>query len=135
MTFRVDKSIIDPPGVFQACLHGPNNFKVSIENAHSLVSRFETTPLNGVIIDYSGCTLGHTMAEFNSIASAFGEGLPNGLPFAYVFNDLQVAHVLYMTRVLTANGLLARAFPSLREAETWIIPAAQIFRDSRDVEA
>jgi hypothetical protein len=132
VTFRVDKSIIDPPGIFQACLHGSNDYRVSIENAQTLVRRFSTAPLNGVIIDYSGCTLGHTMQQYNDIAATFGDGLPDGLPFAYVFNEKQVAHVLFMTRLLTGKSLQARAFPSMEEAHAWIIPAAGLYRENRE---
>lgn len=76
MAFTVDKSIIDPPGIFQAVLHGPNSFSISHENAKTLVKRFETAPLNGVIIDYTDCVLGHSMGEYKAIAETFGTGLP-----------------------------------------------------------
>ena len=132
MAFTVDKSIIDPPGIFLAVLHGPNSFSISHENAHTLVNRFRTAPLNGVIIDYSDCTLGHSMEQYNRIAETFGAGLPRGLPFAYVYNQRQLAHVMYMTRQLAGQGLQARAFAEAAEAREWAINAGIIWRKSQE---
>ncbi|WP_421790789.1 hypothetical protein [Hyphobacterium sp.] len=132
MAFSVDKSIIDPPGIFQAVLHGPNIFSVSLDNARTLVRRFETAPLNGVIIDYSDAILGHSMREFHEIASVFAKGLPKGMPFAYVFGAQQLAHVMYMTRLLHAGGLMVKAHASQEDANAWIFPLAEARRAERE---
>ncbi|WP_421787646.1 hypothetical protein [Hyphobacterium sp.] len=128
MTFSVDKSIIEPPGVFRAVLHGSNSFEVSLENAKTLAKRFQTQPLYGVIIDYADCTLGHTMEQYRVVAEVFGKRLPKGLPFAYVYNSGQLAHVMYMTKLLNAQGLQARAFADADAALQWSVEAGTQWR-------
>lgn len=132
MAFSVDKSIIEPPGLFRAVLHGPNSFTVSLANAQTLVQRFATSPLNGVIIDYSDCTLGHSMGQYGEIARTFGVGLPAGLPFAYAHNPRQLAHVMFMTRLLVEQGLQARAFPDPDAALNWAVEAGTDWRERQE---
>jgi hypothetical protein len=132
MTFSVDKSIIEPPGIFRAVLHGPNSFAVSLDNARTLVKRFKTAPLNGIIIDYTDCTLGHSMEQYRDIAKTFGEGLPAGLPFAYVYNTGQLAHVMFITRLLAQHGKQARAFSDAMAALEWAVEAGTQWRAGQE---
>lgn len=118
--FSVSRFVIDPPGVFIARLRGPNRFAVSLANAKKLCERFAGGGLNALIIDYSACDLGHQPHEYRQLAEVFARGLPAGLPFAYVFRDDQVAHILVMTRSLASAGLRVQAFPSSSAAETWV---------------
>lgn len=130
--FTVSRFVYLPPGVFIARLHGPNRFRVSLENAHKLCERFRAGGLSALVIDYTDCDLGHQPHEYRQLAAAFASGLPAGLPFAYVYRHDQVGHILVMTRTLNAAGLKARGFNDTLEAETWIFSQLGAVRAAAD---
>ena len=118
--FSVERFVYLPAGVFIARLKGPNRFDVSAANARKLCERFAEGGLNALIIDYLDCTLGHQPHEYRQIADVFAAGMPMGMPFAYVYQPEQAAHIMVMTRILSAAGLKVRGFNETLEAETWI---------------
>lgn len=91
-----------------------------MSNAHKLCERFEAGDFGGLVIDYSDCTLGHQPQEYRQVANIFAEGMPQGLPFAFVYRRDQLAHILVITRTLNMSGLKARGFDDTADAEHWV---------------
>lgn len=116
----VDRYVFLPPGVFIARLTGQNRFNVSMRNAERLCERFQQGGLGGLVIDYSGCDLGHQPHEFRHVAQVFEENMPKGTKMAYVYRDSQLGHILVITRLLNAAGLKVRGFTEPRAAEDWV---------------
>lgn len=130
--FSVERFVFLPVGVFVARLKGPNRFDVSAANARKLCDRFADGGLNALIIDYCDCTLGHQPHEYRQIADVFAAGMPKGMPFAYVYQPEQAAHIMVMTRILNAAGLKVRGFNDPLEAETWIFAQLGADRSAAD---
>lgn len=123
--FSVTSRIIEPIKTLVVELHGENRYSVSKVNAGKLVDRIVRDGHDGLIIDYRDCVLGHQMAEYNEIARIFAGGMPQGLSFAYVYKDAQVAHIILMTRALKAAGIRVQAFPEIELAVGWITAGRQ----------
>lgn len=108
---------LDGANVFCARLAGVNRHEESRANAQKLAERLARENRDGVILDYTDCTLDHTVEQFAAIADIFIARVPRTCRIAYVYGPANMMHALLMTKRLSASGYLARAFDRWAAAE------------------
>lgn len=117
---KLERFELEGANVFCARLIGVNRFSQSRENAQSLAARVVREQRDGFILDYSACTLDHTVEQFGQIADIFIASLPAHVRIAYVYGPANMVHAAHMTRRLAKAGFAAGAFARWEEAEAFV---------------
>lgn len=117
---KLERFELDGANVFCARLIGTNRYAESRENARMLAERLVREKRDGLILDYSACTLDHTIEQFAAISEIFIAGVPARVRIAYVYGPDNMMHALMMTKRLMKGGLAARAFPGWDAAEAFV---------------
>ncbi|WP_439635197.1 hypothetical protein [Oceanicaulis sp.] len=89
---------------------GVNTVAQSLANAPKLGQRVRDHGYSGLIMNYQGCRFDHTIGQFTQVAEALHEALPEAIRIAYVYDDGNLMHAAYITRLLSKSGRPARAF-------------------------
>ena len=95
---------------------GVNTAAQSLANAPKLGQRVRDNGYSGLIMNYQGCRFDHTVGQFTKVAEALNEALPEAVRIAYVYDDGNLMHAAYITRLLSRSGRPVRAFESLELA-------------------
>lgn len=99
---------------------GVNTAAQSLANAPKLGQRVRETGYSGLIMNYQGCRFDHTVGQFTKVAEALSEALPAHVRVAYVYDDGNLMHAAYITRLLSKSGRPVRAFDNLDLALAYV---------------
>ena len=67
-------------------------------------------------MNYQGCRFDHTVSQFAKVAEILSEGMPPSLRIAYVYDQTNLIHAAYITRLMKSAGLNARALGGFESA-------------------
>ena len=95
---------------------GVNTAQQSLANATKLGRRVRDNGYSGLIMNYQDCRFDHTVGQFAKVAEVLGEALPADVRVAYVYEQSNLMHAAYITRLMKSAGFVTRAFPSFEEA-------------------
>ncbi|HCR67016.1 MAG: hypothetical protein CMH90_00685 [Oceanicaulis sp.] len=95
---------------------GVNTAAQSLANAPKLGQRVRETGYSGLIMNYQGCRFDHTVGQFTKVAEALSEALPAHVRVAYVYDESNLMHAAYITRLMKSAGFVTRAFGDFDEA-------------------
>lgn len=117
---EVERFELEGANVFCARLIGINRHAESRENAQMLAERLVRETRDGLILDYTACTLDHTVEQFAQIADIFIAAVPPACRIAYVYGPDNMMHAVMMTKRLARAGFAAAAFSGWDEAEGFV---------------
>lgn len=117
---KLERFELNGTNVFCARLIGVNHHAESRQNAQMLSERLVREKRDGLILDYTDCTLDHTVEQFSQIAEIFIAHVPKTCRFAYVYGPGNMMHALMMTKRLARAGFAAAAFAEWSDAETFV---------------
>ncbi|WP_203291938.1 hypothetical protein [Maricaulis parjimensis] len=115
-----DETAMADGRVLVATLRGETSLSGALSAVTDRVERIRKAGNQGLVMDYSGCTLTHPIEEYSRIADTYCDGLPDGFPVAFVYNENQIGRCIYMTRRLEAARKPSRAFPDADAAVEWV---------------
>jgi hypothetical protein len=113
---QVLRTALDGANALVISLIGRNRVEDSRENARRLCERMAREERDGLVMDYRGCALDHTVAQFSEVAAIFAENMPAGVRIAYVYAPENFMHAATMTKQLAKAGFPARAFNNFEAA-------------------
>lgn len=102
--------------VLEIHMSGVNTAAQSLANAPKLGERVRENGYSGLIMNYQDCRFDHTVGQFAKVAEALDESLPKQLRIAYVYEQSNLMHAAYITRLMKSAGFVTRAFEDFDEA-------------------
>lgn len=101
-------------------IQGLNTAEHSLVNAPRLCERVRENGYEGLIMNYQGCRFDHTVSQFAKVADILSSGMPKTLRIAYIYDQTNLIHAAYITRLMKSAGLNARALGSFEEALAFV---------------
>lgn len=116
-------------------IQGLNKAEDSLVNAPKLCERVRTNGYEGLIMNYQGCRFDHTVSQFTKVAEILSTGMPLALRIAYVYDQTNLTHAAYITRLMKSAGLNARAFGSFEDALAFASGEAPAYNQPADADS
>lgn len=116
MTLSLSRTEYADGRVLGIHLTGLNTAQQSLLNAPKLCARIREHGYEGLIMNYQGCRFDHTVGQFTKVAAELSQGMPKGLRIAYVYDQTNLMHAAYITRLMKSAGMTALAFGSFEDA-------------------
>ncbi len=109
MTLSLERRDYADGRVLSIHITGLNKAQDSLSNAPKLCARIRDNGYEGLIMNYQGCRFDHTVSQFAKVAEILSEGMPSSIRIAYVYDQTNLIHAAYITRLMKSAGLNARA--------------------------
>lgn len=116
MSLSVERTEYADGRVLGIHIQGLNKAEDSLVNAPKLCERVRANNYEGLIMNYQGCRFDHTVSQFAKVADILSSGMPKTLRIAYVYDQSNLIHAAYITRLMKSAGLNARAVGSFEDA-------------------
>ena len=116
MTLSLERRDYADGRVLSIHITGLNKAQDSLSNAPKLCARIRDNGYEGLIMNYQGCRFDHTVSQFAKVAEILSEGMPSSLRIAYVYDQTNLIHAAYITRLMKSAGLNARALGDFESA-------------------
>lgn len=116
-------------------IQGLNKAEHSLVNAPKLCERVKTYGYEGLIMNYQGCRFDHTVSEFAKVAEMLSSGMPRTLRIAYVYDETNLIHAAYITRLMMSAGLNVRALGSFEDAFAFASGQSQSITESAEMQS
>ena len=116
MTLSLERRDYADGRVLSIHITGLNKAQDSLSNAPKLCGRIREHGYEGLIMNYQGCRFDHTVSQFAKVAEILSEGMPSSLRIAYVYDQTNLIHAAYITRLMKSAGLNARALGDFESA-------------------
>ena len=116
MSLSVERTEYAEGRVLGIHMQGLNKAEHSLINAPKLCERVRTHGYEGLIMNYQGCRFDHTVSQFAKVAEILSAGMPPALRIAYVYDETNLMHAAYITRLMKSAGLNARALGGFEDA-------------------
>ncbi|WP_306016732.1 hypothetical protein [Oceanicaulis sp. MMSF_3324] len=116
MTLSLERRDYADGRVLSIHITGLNKAQDSLSNAPKLCARIRDNEYEGLIMNYQGCRFDHTVSQFAKVAEILSEGMPPSLRIAYVYDQTNLIHAAYITRLMKSAGLNARALGGFESA-------------------
>ena len=116
MTLSLERRDYADGRVLSIHITGLNKAQDSLSNAPKLCARIRDNGYEGLIMNYQGCRFDHTVSQFAKVAEILSAGMPPALRIAYVYDETNLMHAAYITRLMKSAGLNARALGGFEDA-------------------
>jgi len=116
MTLSLERRDYADGRVLSIHITGLNKAQDSLSNAPKLCTRIRDNGYEGLIMNYQGCRFDHTVSQFAKVAEILSEGMPPSLRIAYIYDQTNLIHAAYITRLMKSAGLNARALGDFESA-------------------
>lgn len=116
---RVALDEIEDLNVLIIRLQGSISYANSNLFADTLCGQIHGERRAGVMFDYRGAVMTHTLVEFGRFGDRLATYLPRGVRVAYVYGPQTLTHAAFISKRLMAGGLEAGAFPDEPPARAW----------------